>query len=369
MSAKRPYARTIEGAFNSLILDGVELSPLEAHSHFGKLAKKRRVAETWKEDLDNLMTELALLGGRHITANTSGTTGPPKRMRISRLDLVHSARLTADTFGLGERDRVLLCLPCAYIAGKMMVVRAMALGLDLHYIDPRGSVLDNLGSCLDRFRFTAMVPLQLHRAIQEDRARVEEQFQTILLGGGPVSEALEEDLQGLRTEVFQGYGSTETVTHVALRKLNGSGRSTMYRTIGRVTVASDPRGCLVVNTPHLKLKQHLTNDLVEVRDDTHFHWLGRIDNVILSGGKKIHPEDLEARTAALIPYPHFFMAYAEPKLGQAVMLVLETEEGPEMVEDLLHQLMHVLDMHEMPRRVTAVRKFQRTASGKVVRAI
>lgn len=369
MSTRTDYARTMETAFDSLTLDGRVLRRLEAYSHFERWAKEARQDETWKQDLGRLVETLTLMGGRSIPATTSGTTGPPKRMRIARNDLVNSARLTADTFGLREHDRVLLCLPCAFIAGKMMVVRAMALGLDLHIIDPRGSVLDRLGTCRDRFRFTAMVPLQVHRAIQEDRKRVEEQFHTILLGGGPVSDALEEDLQGLRTEVFQGYGSTETVTHVAMRRVNGPQRSDTYHALGRVSFSTDERRCLVVHTPHLKQKQHVTNDLVELVDGTHFRWSGRVDNVILSGGKKIHPEELEKRTAGIIPYPHFFMAFAEPALGQAVMLVLETEDGPEVMQDLLEELFTVLELHEMPRRVTALRAFKRTASGKVVRRL
>ncbi len=368
MSTRRNYPRTFDQAFKTLTLDGRTLSQFEAYLHFTKLSEKRRKDETWKEDLSALIVQLAMMAGKALPATTSGTTGPPKLLRIPRRDLVRSARLTADAFGLKEGDRALLCLPCAYIAGKMMVVRAMALGLDLHIIDPRGSVLDNL-KVGGEFRFTAMVPLQLHRAIQEDRKRVEAQFHTILLGGGPVSKALEEDLQGLRTAVFQGYGSTETVTHVALRRLNGPGRSEHYHAIGDVSFGTDDRGCLVVHTPHLSHKQHVTHDQVDLKDGMHFRWLGRADHVILSGGKKINPESLETRTAGLIPYPHFFMAFPEPALGEAVMLVLETGDGPGMIHDMLNELLTVLDIHEMPRRVTALRKFRRTASGKVIRTL
>ncbi len=368
MSAQRKYARTIEDAFKELVLDGKRLDPLEAYTHFERLAERPKAAE-WSRDLFMLINELMMRGGASMQATTSGTTGPPKRMHIPRSDLVRSARLTADTFGLKEGDRVLLCLPCAYIAGKMMVVRAMALGLDLHVINPGGSVLNNLGTCRDRFRFTAMVPLQLHRAIQEDRARVEEQFHTILLGGGPVSTVLEEDLQGLRTEVFQGYGTTETVTHVALRKVNGKERSRAYAAVGNVTFTQDGNGCLVVHTPHLAQKQHITRDLVDLQDERHFHWLGRIDNVILSGGKKIYPEQLEAKTAGTIPYAHFFMAKPDEVLGQAVLLALETEDGPQVLGGVLEALAKVLSIHEMPRRVTALRTFRRTASGKVIRTL
>ena len=368
MTTRRKHARTIEHAFGSLTLDGRTLTRMEVYTHFDRLRKKRLKAEVWKEEIHQLVMELTLLSGNFISASTSGTTGPPKVIRIPRRDLVNSARLTAEAFDLHEGDRVLLCLPCAYIAGKMMLVRAMALGLDLHVMDPHGSVLDNLGELKDRFCFTAMVPLQLHRAIQEDRDRVDKQFGTILLGGGPVSAALEEDLQGLRTVVYQGYGSTETVTHVALRRVNGPERSDHYHAIGQVSFSSDERGCVVVHTPHLRTKEHVTNDLVQLIDDRHFRWLGRIDNVILSGGKKIYPEQLEAKTAGIIPWPHYFTSFPDDRLGEAVAMVLETDQRPEdVLEEVLPALIKVLDVHELPRRVTALRSFLRTRSGKLKR--
>jgi O-succinylbenzoic acid--CoA ligase len=303
-----------------------------------------------------------------MVAHTSGTTGPPKRFTIPRRDLVNSARLTYDTFGLRPGDRVLLCLPCDFVAGKMMVVRAFALELDLHCIDPRGSILHNLGTT-SRFRFAAMVPLQLHRIMQEDRERVEAQFDTILLGGGPVSNALLEDLRDLKVKVFQSYGSTETVTHIAMRALNGPDRQEPFTARGKVRFARDPRGCLVVMSPHLTVKQHLTNDLVQLIDDAHFRWQGRYDHVILSGGKKIFPEQLEARTAGVIPYPHYFTAVPDDVLGQAVMLVLETNRPQEEVlPEVMDKVMSVLHPHEWPRRVQALRRILRTSGGKILRS-
>ena len=365
--AKR-YHTTIGNAFEHITVDGVQLDRLAAYKYFDKLASKRNTKKhAWTGALADTVMHLTLLGGTSIPAFTSGTTGPPKHMSIRRSDLVNSARLTGDTFGLVPGDRVLHCIPGEFVAGKMMLVRAFALGLDLHIIDPRGGVLDNL-KVTDRFRFTAMVPLQLHRALQEDRERVERQFDTILLGGGPVSEALIEDLQNLATHLFHSYGSTETVTHVALRALNGPDRADHFTALGQVHFARDPRGCLVVYTPHLSTKQHLTNDLVELMDDTHFRWLGRFDHVILSGGKKIFPEQLEAKTAGLIPYPHYFTGIADPVLGQAVMLALETDLPEDKVmPEVMDRLMAVLHPHEWPRRVLAVRKIERTASGKFIR--
>jgi o-succinylbenzoate---CoA ligase len=365
----KPYHTTIANAFERLTMDGVELDRRGAFKYFDQLGKKSYAAKHgWGRELADTVMHLTLLGGSSIPARTSGTTGPPKQMSIGRNDLVNSARLTGDTFNLKPGDRALHCLPCDFIAGKMMLVRAFALGLDLHVIDPRGSILDNL-KISDRFRFTAMVPLQLHRALQEDRSRVEQLFDTILLGGGPVSQVLIDDLQDLATKVFLSYGSTETVTHVALRALNGPDRSEHFTAIGKVHFARDPRGCLVVYTPHLTKKQHLTNDLVELLDETHFRWLGRHDNVILSGGKKIFPEQLEARTTSIIPYPHYFSGAPDPVLGQCVVLHLETERPQkEVLPEVMEKIMAHLHQHEWPRRVIAVRKLERTNSGKIKRS-
>lgn len=368
MPARKRYARSIEHAFDRLLLDGRDLTGTAAYQHFRKMAASGPKGAAWAGALERTLFDLVIRGGTSLLVTTSGTTGPPRHVRISRRDLVMSARITADVFGLKAGDRVLHCLPSEFIAGKMMLVRAMALGLDLHAIDPRGGLWSNL-KVNDRFRFAAMVPLQLYRALQEDRARVERQFDTILLGGGPVSDALREDLQGLATAVFQGYGSTETVTHVALRRLNGDHRQDLYEALGEVTFSRDPRGCLVVLTPHLSVKQHMTNDIVRLVDDRHFEWLGRYDNVILSGGRKIFPERLEERTAGSIPYPHYFTAYNDDRLGEGVMLVLETDRPQdEVLPEVLEGLAKVLDEHELPRRITAIRAIPRTANGKIIRA-
>lgn len=355
------------GAFDALIVDGNRLSGAQALRHFEAARAAGGKRAEWMKEVQEVVEALMLSQDGGLLAATSGTTGPPKRMRIPRISLVNSARLTAEAFGLRAGDRALLCLPCTYIAGKMMLVRAMVLGLDLHAIDPQGSILEKLDPS-ERFRFTAMVPLQLHRALREDRRRVEEQFDAILLGGGPVSRQLEDDLCGLRTQVFQGYGSTETVTHVALRRINGAQASSHYTALGEVTFALEERGCLVVRTPHLLAREQVTNDLAELIDDRHFRWLGRIDHVILSGGKKIHPEELEARTAGVIPFPHYFTATPDDRLGQAVTLVVEADRELDQVRaEVMEALQGVLAAHELPRRIVAVRELRRTSSGKVLR--
>ena len=323
--------------------------------------------DNWALDLRDAIHQL-IDDDTTLHARTSGTTGPPKVVDLDHRDLVSSARLTAATFNLRPGDRALHCLPCAFIAGKMMLVRGMVIGLDLHIIDPRGSVLENLDTS-DRFAFSAMVPQQLHRAIQEDRPRVERQFDTILIGGGPVSMTLIEDLRSLRTRVAHTYGSTETLTPVAFRESNAvTGPAEVFSAIGATHFGTDERECLIVHTPHLLVKEHVTNDLVELVDPHHFRWLGRADNVILKGGRKIFPEQLEARTAGVLPYPHFFTAMPDDRLGQAVMLVIETDRSAEEVlPEVLDKVTSVLKRHEWPRRVTGVSTLDRNSSGELIR--
>ena len=351
--------------FDAITIDGERLQgkailryARELHKHTGQV---------WAKGILDLLKEL-INTEEPLTARTSGTTGAPKTIAVPRADLVASAQLTGRTFGLQAGDRALHCLPCEFIAGKMMVVRAMVIGLDLHMIDPAGSILAKL-TPNDRFRFAAMVPQQLHRALEEDRSRVERQFDAILLGGGPVGDQLVAAVQDLRTKVFHGYGSTETLTHVAIRALNGAERKDHYVAIGEVSFSTDPRGCLSISTPHLSTGKHITNDVVDLIDATHFRWLGRIDHVILSGGRKIFPEQLEAKSAAVLSHPHYFTAAQDPILGQVVALVIESDgDATAMTAEAIAVLHDVLLKHEQPRTVRVVPSFKRTGSGKIVRS-
>lgn len=322
----------------------------------------------WASDVHGTLVEL-VSGDGSLSATTSGTTGPPRSMRIPPADLIASAQLTSQAFGLREGDRALLCLPCSFIAGKMMLVRAFVAGLDLVAVDPSGPVLPKIAG-VPPFRFATFVPQQFLTALRDDRAALERVVRTALLGGGPVSDALVADAASLRTEVFHSYGSTETVTHVAIRRLNGPQRSAMFTAVGAVTFAFDAQGRLIVHTPHLSTKVHRTNDVVELVDPRHFHWLGRADHVILSGGLKIHPELLEARTAGTIAPAHYFMGVPDDRLGQAVAIVVEAGAiGDSERAELEMRLARVLARHEMPRQWIVHAHLPRTPSGKIKRPL
>ncbi len=351
--------------FTTLTIDGRTHRGAEIGAWAEELVERHHNA-AWCAELRDVLHMLTHDDGS-ISARTSGTTGEPKELRFSASDLSASARLTGHTFHLKHGERALLCLPCNFIAGRMMLVRAFIIGLDLHVVDPSGPVLEKLDPT-DRFRFAAMVPQQLHRALQDDRPRVERQFDTILLGGGPVSAALEQDIRGLNVRVFHSYGSTETLTHVALRELSSGATTSALSAIGDISFDEDARGCLIINTPHLSFRRHVTNDLVDLLDDRRFVWKGRYDNMVLSGGRKINPEALEARTAGILPYAHYFAAYEEDGLGQALLLVLESERpAAELTSELNELLQAELGRQELPRRLIILSHFPRTSSGKIIR--
>ncbi len=339
-------------SFTTLTIDGQALQG-EAILRWADDLVKLYDDASWTVEVQATLRELCSNDGS-ISAHTSGTTGPPKAMTLSAMDLRSSARLTGHTFHLRHGDRALVCLPCNFIAGKLMLVLvASPSPARPAPIDQRRRA--EQPAVNDRFRFAAMVPNQLHRALQDDRARVERQFEIILLGGGPVSQALEEDLQELNVDVYHGYGSTETLTHVALRRLNGPRKQAYFHALGDITFELDERGCLVVHTPHLRTKDHVTNDLVELLDEQRFRWLGRHDNVILSGGKKIYPEQLESRTAGLLPFPHYFMARPDDSLGECVGLMLETEmTAAEVVPEVIDLLRTVLEPYEGKKKAAKV---------------
>ena len=351
--------------FTELTVDGRLMRGAEITAWADALVERTRYAP-WAIDLRT--TCRALVDGEGVLpVRTSGTTGAPKAMELPFADVLASIALTRAAFDLKAGDRALLCLPCEFVGGKMMLARAMVLGLDLHVIDPRGGVLKNLRN-QDRFRFATMVPMQLHTALHQDRARVEQQFDTILLGGGPVSDTLVDEVRELGTRVYDGYGSTETVTHIALRKLNDGGPEEYFTTLGKVTVRSDADGRLIAETPHLSTSRHETNDVIDVLDEHHFKWAGRHDHAILSGGRKILAERLESMTAGVVPYAHFFASRPDERLGQRVVLVVEKDTSDGVGQEAIMRMVSgMLDEHERPKEVVFVPTFVRTGSGKVSR--
>jgi O-succinylbenzoic acid--CoA ligase len=325
-----------------------------------------------------------LSGQETFTLQTSGSTGQPKPILLTRTQMVTSAHWTGHAVGLQPGDRALVCLSVAYIAGMMMLVRGFELGLRLTVIDPVSRPLAAFAPA-QRFDFTAMVPLQLHETLHGNayEGAILSDMRAVLIGGAPVSLALEERSQRVPAPLYHTYGMTETVSHIALRRMNGPQRSERFIPFDEVRLGVDARGCLTITSALTRGELLYTNDLVAFHADGSFRWLGRIDNVINSGGVKVHIEQVErAIEAWLMHYQggvyaerRFFVGpLAHPRLGQAVVAVIEGEldseeavGAPAFTMALRTSLQQALTPYETPQQVYFVPQLFETPTGKIDR--
>lgn len=299
----------------------------------------------------------------YIEVKTSGSTGTPKIIQLEKSRMIASAKATGAFFGLKPNDKALLCLPCDYIAGKMMVVRAMVLGLNLYSAEPTGNPLENLKS--EDFQFGAMIPLQVFNSLINYRQRFEN-IEKVIIGGGVVNASLLKELQEIRNQCFATYGMTETITHVAVKSLNGSNKSEVYHALKNVEFSKDNRSCLVIDAPYLSDSSVITNDIVKLHSPSSFEWLGRFDNVINTGGIKVNPEQIEQKIEPFINSDFFIAAVSDEKLGNKVILIIENE-GKMNTDRLKQQLTTVLSKFEMPKQIYVLPKFKKTETGKIQR--
>ena len=292
-----------------------------------------------------------------VTVATSGSTGKPKTITLTKQQMVNSAKATGAYFKTGSGTKALLCIPANYIAGKMMLVRAMVLGWDLHVVQPSKDALVEYDNDYD---FVAMVPYQVHHSLE-----VLHKVKKVIIGGGAVSKTLEEKLQSVPTDCFSTYGMTETITHIAVRRLNGPARSERYHALPDVKFSQDDRGCLLISAPKIADEIIVTNDLVELASPSSFTWLGRWDNMINSGGVKLYPEVIEAILAETITENRFIIASEkDAHLGERVILVFEGNE--DQMPDF-KKAFEVLDSYQRPKKIYRLSKFPYTETGKIKR--
>lgn len=297
-----------------------------------------------------------------MVLQTSGSTGAPKRMLATKTAMVASAAATCRFFGLNPGDSALLCLPLRYIAGKMMVVRALVGGLNLVTAEPSSTPLASLTQGVD---FAPLVPMQVAAtlALPEGAAQLA-RVRTLLLGGGFIDPALAEQLQKSTTRVFASYGMTETLSHIALRAVNGPQRSEWYTPLPGVKLTLTPADTLQISVPWLGIDALCTNDLAEIAPDGGFRILGRVDAVINSGGIKIQAEEIEQELHRLTGLQVLALPLPHPRLGQCVSLLWE---GPREAESALREACATLPRYHKPHFIHHA-PLPRTESGKPARA-
>lgn len=286
----------------------------------------------------------------YIDLKTSGTTGTPKIIRKSKQALVNSALATGDFFGLKPGDTALCCLPVEFIAGKMMLVRSFILGLAIDFVSPNSEPLTHLDKEYD---FVAMVPLQVENSLNELH-----KVKKLIIGGAKLNESLAKKLVNIKTEVYETYGMTETITHIAAKKVGEQA----FSVLPNVQISQNENNCLVIDAPQVSEERLFTNDLVQIINDYQFVLLGRIDNVVNSGGVKLIPEKIEEKLADAIHARFFVGGIPDAVLGEKLVLVIEGKD-----QDLDEVIFAVLDKFEKPKGIFFVPEFETTASGKVKR--
>ncbi len=297
----------------------------------------------------------------HIYVKTSGSTGTPKRIKLQKQAMVNSAIATGDFFGLQPGDKAIDCLPSHYIAGKMMLVRAMILGLEIDCVEPSTSPMFDYEKPYD---FCAMVPLQLKNMIDYTST-----IKTIIVGGSKVTKPLQEKIKNCTSRFYETYGMTETVTHVAVRPLQSKvfEGSNVFKALPNVTFSTDSRDCLVIHAPKLIEGALTTNDIIDLKNDTSFQWLGRYDNVVNSGGVKLFPEHIEDKLQPLIKERFIVAGQPDDELGEKLILIIEKPSVA--IATILESIkgLKALNKFEKPKQIYATEQFIETVNGKIQR--
>ena len=306
------------------------------------------------EDFEKITGEFILdwfNSNSFISVTTSGTTGAPKKIKIDKQAMVFSALATAEFFDLKATNRVLNCLSTNYIAGKMMLIRSFVLGFEMDFVKPTSNPLKNNNKFYD---FVAMVPLQVENSINELI-----NVRKLIIGGSKINYNLKNKLLGLSTLVFETYGMTETITHIAARNISDS----YFSVLPHVTISKDKRNCLIIDTPRISASSITTNDVVNIISNTEFELLGRIDNVINSGGVKLFPEQIELKLAHKIQTRFFVTGIPDDHFGEIVALIVEGSPIP-FEDDIFNDLLP----YEKPKKIHFLSNFLETESGKIKRA-
>lgn len=331
-----------------------------------------------------------------VLVHTSGSTGKPKPMMVEKKRMLNSARITCDFLGLKPGDSALLCMSLDYIAGKMVVVRSIERHLHLISVSPSGHPLKNIdmkdvnGKDVNgEITFAAMVPMQVYNTLQvpEERERLTH-IRHLIIGGGAIDASLEKELQALpgNIAIWSTYGMTETLSHIALRRINGAEASEWYQPFDSVKISQTEEGCLVIDAPLVCAETLVTNDIVEIEsyiynkvekhdkveknevvEKLRFRIKGRKDNVICSGGIKIQIEEVEEFLKPHLEKPFMLAKKKDEKFGEIAVLLSEDKEI-KTVEATIRRLLSDYK-YWIPREFLHVDHLPLTETGKPKRSI
>ncbi|WP_338790335.1 AMP-binding protein [Bernardetia sp. MNP-M8] len=354
----------------------------------GEIGKKVSISELSQTVLCSSYNQLVISfcmewqsNKNEFIVHTSGSTGIPKPITLTRKQMQNSVLATAKALNLKQDERFLICLNTEYIAGKMMLVRGMELDAEMIIVPPKRNPLEDFDEKM-WFDFAAFVPMQLQTILDEtpEKIAILRQMKAIIIGGAPVSYSLLKKIRSIkalnRVPIYSTYGMSETVTHIALKRLNGKGKkeiSDTYKTLPNVNIKTDQRGCLVISAPHTLGKEITTNDLVDIKNDNEFEWLGRADFAINTGGVKVFPEKIEGFIERAfyeldLQKRFFISSIPDETLGEKVILIIEGLPFDKNFEnDLLQHLKTNLPAYHTPKQCFYISNFAMTQTSKIDR--
>lgn len=293
-----------------------------------------------------------------VEVQTSGSSGQPSTWKVSKSAMIASAQLTANYFNCKEGTSALLCLPGNFIAGKMMLVRAMTIGWKLTSMKPSAMPLESIREPYD---FAAFTPMQL-ASLKGEEVQLLSRFGAVIIGGAAVSKPLRQHLSSLCSNLFETYGMAETLSHIAVRRITKE--EIPFQALNGIHLKVDAFGRLLIGAPHIQSDFIQTNDVVDLIGQDSFFYLGRFDRMINSGGVKLYAEVIERKLQGVLNVPYTIAAAADDILGQKVVLYMESKD-PENSKGLYRSLALCLDRYEVPKEIRIVEKLERTESGKI----
>ena len=305
-----------------------------------------------------------------IKLQTSGSTGNPKVIEVRKIFMVNSAKATGCFFNINKKTTALLCMNFNYVGAQMMLVRALVLGWKLDVVEPNSNPLKEINKSYD---FCAMVPIQVAGSLASLN-----KIKILIIGGGIVSKKLLNALQKIKTVCFSTYGMTETVSHIAMQKLNNfkdvissAVEKSHYKVLPNIAISTDKRNCLVINAPKIASEEIITNDVVEIISDSEFKWIGRYDNIINSGGIKLNPEQIEEKLSKIIKERFFITSVPDTVLGEKIILIVEGTSTPlnDQKNVILNEMKNLksLSKYEIPKEIYFVSNFVETETKKIQR--
>ncbi len=311
-----------------------------------------------------------LNGKEKFQLQTSGSTGTPKTIEVTRDQLKASARLSTSVLGLQKDFTALVCLDTRYIAGVMMLVRSLEVGMNMIIVEPSSNPLAKIEdeTSID---FTAWVPLQLESILKSEQKEKLNNIKIALIGGAAINHKTVKEIETLPCNFFATYGMTETLSHIALQKLNGKDAQDFFEALPKITLSKDERECLIIRASHISDQPIVTNDLVDLISPTQFRWIGRVDNIINTGGVKVIPEKIEASISIAlnelaVSNRFFVAALPDSILGESVHLFIEGSPFKNQIEELIQKkLFETHSKYERPKSIQYIPAFINTDTGKI----